>query len=151
MEVDSVSGSSTPDIDGCLTIAAFMYRFRRSRRIHSPVDCWERVSIASTRTWFQRRYSGRLSSTPPWRMHREYRNSVSQFSKLADPRTSRTSASEAAVSPWTPVKVRILETTAGLATSKAVFTSKLAMKAVLHLNRPGCRSTRLSSRHSQCR
>ena len=53
--------------------------------------------------------------------------------------------------PWTPVKVRILHTTDGLATPKAVFTSKLAIKAVLYLYRPGCRSTRLSSCHSQCR
>ena len=36
------------------------------------------------------------ASTPPWRMHREHRNSVSQFSKLADPWTSCISANRAA-------------------------------------------------------
>ena len=44
-----------------------------------------------------------------------------------------------------------LENTADLATSKAVFTSKLATKAVLYLYGPGCRSTRLFSCTSKCR
>ena len=54
-------------------------------------------------------------------------------------------------SPRTPVKVRFFDTTAGLATSNAVFTSKFAIKAVLYLCNRGCRSVRLSSCHSQCR
>ena len=95
---------------------------------------------------FHSTYLAMRPHPPPWRMHREYRNSVSQVSKLADPRRSCISASKAAVRcPWIPVRVRIFDTTDGLATSKAVFTSKLAIKAVLYRKCTGCRSTRLSS------
>ena len=67
------------------------------------------------------------ASTPSWRLHQEYRKSVSQFSKLADPRTSCICQQSRRQIPMFSCQGDYLGYTKGVATSMAVFTFELAI------------------------